>query len=171
VQQVITVNSLEYAAVHEGGHAAAAIVKGAIVVEMELYPDPVRNSGRTRVCRNEDQARFIALGGFAAEYLLFRANRLVGAGGLPISSDKEFIDIAFRNAADDYQSFWINHAGSADSKTTGIPEVEMDRQFMKFAIGFAEKSLSIGSIERLADALLAKGKLEQQAIADAWENP
>ncbi len=98
MRQIVIFNSPENAAFHEAGHALTALAVGATVVEMELYLDPIRAYGRTRTNRTREQARHIALGGFAAEYLLYIAGRLVKQDGTA-PSESEFIDHAYRNAA------------------------------------------------------------------------
>jgi hypothetical protein len=54
---------------HEAGHAAAAIAIGARVEEMILFHSPTPHA-KTRVERTNEQAVYIACGGFAAEYYL-----------------------------------------------------------------------------------------------------
>lgn len=159
-------NSPEYAAFHEAGHALVALDVGARVVEMELYQVAPRAYGRTQVQRTAQQGAHIALGGFAAEFLLFSAGRALKEDGVP-PSESEFVDFAFRNAREDYETFWTCYKGSLDPNIVGLPQKEMDRKFMSFAIGRAKSSLSLRSIEALAEELLSKGKLTEDEISIA----
>lgn len=166
MQQKIFFNSAENAAFHEAGHAVTALDVGAKVVEMELYRDPLRSYGRTRVDRDQNQARHIALGGFAAEYLLYAARRLVKQDGSE-PTEKEFIDHAYGNARDDFEAFWTYQAGSSDPDIVGKSQEDMDRQFMNYAIGQAKNGMAVDAVERLADTLLARVTLDEQAILAA----
>ena len=163
MKQPIMFNSPENACFHEAGHAVTALSVGARVVEMVLYRKPQRSYGRTRVCRGKDQAGHIALGGFAAEYLLYAAGRLVKEDGA-LPTQKEFIDHAYTNAAEDYEAFWTNYAGSSDPTKLGMTEYDMDKQFINCALGRAKDGMSLVVVERLAEALLAANTLSQEEI-------
>ena len=166
MKQQIIFNSPEYACYHEAGHAVTALSVGAKVVEMVLYREPLRSYGRTRVDRNKDQARHIALGGFAAEYLLYAAGRLVKEDGT-LPTEKEFIDYAYKNAIDDFESFWINHAGSNEPTKLAMTEYDMEKQFMNYAIGRANNEMSLVVVEGLAEKLLAANTLAEEDILQA----
>ena len=167
MKQQIMFKTPEYACVHEAGHAVTALSVGATVVEMKLYREPQRSYGRTRVDRTEDQAPHIALGGFAAEYLLYVADRLLKEDGA-LPTEKEFIDYAYRNAVDDFKLFWTYHAGSSDPITLGIDQREMDDKFIKYAVGRAKNEMSLELVEHVADALLAANTLGQCDIIQAF---
>lgn len=96
----VVFNSPEYACFHEAGHVETALSVGARVVEIELYLETSRSSGRVCADRTEEQGKQIALGGFAVEYLLYKADRLLNKDGVK-PSEKEFIDFAFNNTEDD----------------------------------------------------------------------
>jgi hypothetical protein len=100
MQNPIELASPELVCFHEAGHAFIALAVGAEVVEMELYRATPRSYGRTNVNRTDEQRELIVLGGFAAEYLLFRAGRLRKPDG-SLPSEKEFIDEVFDNALAD----------------------------------------------------------------------
>lgn len=163
MKHLVTFNSPEYACFHEAGHAVAAHSVGATVVEMVLYREPQRSYGRTRADRTELQAPCIALGGFAAEYLLYKLGRLVKQDGEK-PSEKEFIDYAYRNAKEDFDQFWKYTAGSCDPEELGISEKEMDRKFIACAMELANNSMSIDVIERVVSALVAAGTLDQEDV-------
>lgn len=161
----ITSGSAEHVCFHEAGHAIVALDVGASVVEMELYLDPQRNHGRSRMDRTQEQARHIALGGFAAEYLLYKAGHLVKSDGSPLT-EKEFIDLAYNNASDDYEKFWMAHKGSADPQKLGMTKVDMDRLFIDYAVGRANR-MHFGEVKQLAEALQEAGKLDEQGVRAA----
>lgn len=162
---ILKFNSPEYSAFHEAGHALVALDVGARIVEMELYRDVPRAYGRTQVQRTAQQGARIALGGFAAEYLLFSAGRAAKEDGtLPL--EPEFVDFAFRNASNDYETFWTCYKGSLDPNTVGLSQKDMDYKFMSFAIGCADNQLSLIGIEALAQELLKKDKLTGNEIRE-----
>ncbi len=162
----IVFNSAELACLHEAGHAETALNVGARVVEMELYRQEPRSYGRTRVNRTEDQRCHIALGGFAVEYLLFRAGRLVKQDGQP-PTEKEFIDYAINNAVEDRINFFGHDCDEAD----GIWPPALDKKFIQFAIGRAENKMCLALVERIADALLAAEKLDEAAVQQIAGSP
>ena len=126
---------------------------------MKLYRETPRSYGRTRVERDDLQRRHIALGGFAVEYLLFTSNRLVKQDGRP-PTEKEVIDFAMDNANDDR----ISYFGRDCAGPNGRWPVELDCEFMSHAIGRAKNNMNLGLVERIADALLATGDLDEDAI-------
>ena len=147
---------------HEAGHALTALSVGATVVEMELYREQQKNYGRTRVDRTKVQACNIALGGFAAEYLLYKLGRLVKKDGVS-PTESEFIDYAYRNASDDFDLFWEHFKELSDLEKLEMSQREMDKKFIEYAVSHAKK-MSIKLVERLADELLVAGTLSKQDI-------
>lgn len=159
IPHTIVFNSPELACLHEAGHAETALSVGARVVEVELYREIPRSYGRTRVERDNTQRRHIALGGFAVEYLLFRANRLVKQDGRP-PTEKEFVDSAIDNASEDR----VGYFGQDLVGTNGRWPKKLDEEFVKYSIDRAENSMNFGLVERIAVALLAAGKLDEDSI-------
>ena len=166
MKQLVTFNSPEYVCFHEAGHAVAARAVGATVVEMALYRESQCNYGRTRANRNHCQARYIALGGFAAEYLLYELGRLVKEDGMP-PTEKEFVHYAYRNAHDDFDLFWKYYLGSSQPGDLGMSQKEMDEKFIDYAVGFAKNRMSFDVVERVASALVAAGSLDQEEVCRA----
>lgn len=148
--------SRELVAMHEAGHAETALSVGARVVLMELLVDGDRQYGRTRVDRTDEQRMHILLGGFASEYRLYRAGRLLKTDG-SVPTEKEFIDNVFANAREDRVAFFTVDADFDFTKAE-------DTDFMKWAIGRAENRMRFELVERIADALLAKGILTEDEI-------
>lgn len=156
----VVFDSQELACLHEAGHAEAALSAGAQVVEMELYRESPRSWGRTRTHRTEEQRQPIALGGFAVEYRLFRAGRLVKQSG-EAPTEAEFISYSMDNAIDDRVAFFGKDSAGPD----GLWPSDLDRKFMSYAIGYAERSMRFELVERIAHALLAAGKLDEASIS------
>jgi hypothetical protein len=155
----IVFDSPELACLHEAGHADAALGVGARIVEIVLYREESRSFGRTRVDRTAVQAPHIALGGFAAEYTLYRAGRLLQKSG-NAPSEGEFIAYAIDNARHDQVGFF----GGDFAEPDGQWPSELDERFMSYAIGHAEKQMRFDLVERIADALLSTGQLDEAAI-------
>lgn len=158
----IIFNSPEYACWHEAGHVEAALRVGARVTEVELYRDPVRSYGRTRVERTDAQADEIALGGFGVEYLLYRQDRLLKEDGTA-PTEKEFIDHAIANASDDYEGYWKHRPLQAAM----LSEKDRDWNFMNEAIGRAKARIDLSVVERIVTALRATDILDEEAVKAA----
>ena len=163
MKQLVTFKSPEYVCFHEAGHAVAAYSVGATVVEMVLYREPQRNYGRTRADRTDVQARYIALGGFAAEYMLYKQGRLVKEDGM-LPTEKEFVHYAYENARDDFELFWKYFSGSSQPEELEMSQKEMDGKFINYAVGFAKNKMSFYVVERVASALMAAGTLDQEEV-------
>jgi hypothetical protein len=159
IQSRVMFGSVELVCLHEAGHAEVALAVGARVTEMELYRAEPRNYGRTRVDRTELQRPHIALGGFAAEFRLYKAGRLIKQDGKP-PTEKEFIDYAFDNAIEDKINFYDGNLADPD----GSWPLKLDQKFMAYAIGRAENQMRFELVERIASALLASGRLDEVAI-------
>ncbi|MCK9687280.1 M50 family metallopeptidase [Scleromatobacter humisilvae] len=123
---VVDHKSRRYRALHEAGHCVAALLSGADVEFLELFPE---GGGRCRVNRSGDtqQGRLIACGGYAVEFILYRSGRLMLPTGAKLT-DKDFINLGMANAWDDKKSFFgADHGGDAKSWP-----LEMDSEFMTF---------------------------------------
>ncbi|HCF9476685.1 hypothetical protein [Pseudomonas aeruginosa] len=164
--QKIVIDSPEYACFHEAGHAEVALRVGARVLEMELYREQSRSWGRTQVEKKQDchieQSRRIALGGFAAEYMLYRSGRILNEDGSS-PTESQFTQHAYRNAALDLVAFW----GTDNPELLNMAQEEMDSKFMSFAIGMAEQCMKIDTVERIANALFASRKLTEIEVVEA----
>jgi hypothetical protein len=156
---LIVFDSPDYACFHEAGHAELAIYLDAPVKEIQLYRESERSYGRTRIDRTEHQRRRIALGGFSAEYTLFRAKRLRKSDGTE-PSELEFIQYGLANARDDLEAFYgdaIEEFGDAELKT-------VHNDFMKFAIGYADDHMRFKLVENIAEALLMADYLGESDV-------
>jgi len=158
IPRLIAYNTEELACLHEAGHAVAAVLAGAKVVEIELYPDEKRPYGRTRVDRNDFQRPKIAIGGFAVERRLWEDDRLVDTAG-KLLSEKAMLDAASRNADDDRVSYFAGDYRKPD----GYWPKEMDLEFMMAGRDLGQR-LDMKLVERLAAALLNERKLDSARI-------
>lgn len=157
--QQIVFDSPELACFHEAGHAAIALGVGARVEKIVLYREEPRSHGRTSVHRDENQRRPIALGGFAAEYSLYKTGRLVKQdGGKP--SQKEFIDYAINNANDDRIAFFNGDFRQPD----GYWPIKKDSKFMYDAMYWADRRMSFAFVEQVAAELLSSDELDGDTV-------
>lgn len=122
----------------------------------------LRKISGPRVHNDSNQRRHIALGGFAAELILYNAGGLLKEDGT-VPTQKEFIDYAYRNAADDFVSFW----GTGEPSAVGKNQTQMDCEFINFATGRAKNEMRTHGVERIADALLAANKLTETEVLEA----
>jgi hypothetical protein len=156
---LVEFDSPEYACFHEAGHAELAIYLGARVNEIVLHRVNPRSFGRTRVDRTEQQRGPISLGGFAAEYILFRANRLRKQDGTA-PSEKDFINYGMTNASDDLAAFY----GDDIQKLNDDVREKLHRDFMSAAIKYAERNMQFRLVEQIADALLKTDHLYEADV-------
>lgn len=157
----IAITDLTYVCLHEAGHAVATYAVGGTVECLELPKEHAKARGVARANRPQDQSHIIAAAGFAVEYLLFQANRLLAADGTPLSQ-KAFIDAAMDNSSGDRISFF----GSDETQPDGMWPAELDKFYMNFAIGKVVPLLEpmLLQIEELAAALESQGRVEQEQI-------
>lgn len=157
----IALKDLVYVCLHEAGHAVATYAVGGSVELVEILTEHAKARGRARANRPANQAQTIAAAGFAVEYLLFQANRLVAEDGTPLL-EKAFIDASMNNATEDKISFF----GSDQMQPDGMWPAEHDRAYMDFAIRHVAPLLrpKFAEIEKLALALESQGKVEQKQI-------
>jgi hypothetical protein len=115
-----------YRGFHEAGHAIVALGMGADVEFVELFAE---GGGRCRINRTDDKllAKCIAAGGYAVEFLLYKAGRLRTPNGVGLT-DRDFINLGMANAWDDKKSFFgADHAGEDKAWPA-----ELDTEFMTF---------------------------------------
>lgn len=161
----IVFDSPELTCFHEAGHAEAALSCGVQITEIVLYREQPRSYARSRISRTELQRKPIALGGFAVEYKLYKAGRLLKQDGTP-PSEKEFIDYAIGNARDDRISYFDGDHEKAD----GNWPAELDREFMAYAIRYADNRMRFGLVEQIAAELLASERLDNASIQKIVES-
>lgn len=117
----IILNSEEYQAWHEIGHATVCILKGGDVELVEFIEDSTHFASARASCYVTDDIRkYIACGGFATECLLLQENLL----GYVDSS--VFTKSIFENSSLDKCSFFKVTKGSQFSR-------EETKEFMDFA--------------------------------------
>lgn len=159
----IEINSLPYVCLHEAGHAAATYLEGGTVEFVQLMQTQNgRFGGRTRTQRPETADRkAIASAGFAIEYLLFKAGRVVSADG-NLVTEKAFIDAALNNATEDRISFF----GSDHMQEDGTWPATMDSDYMNYGIRRVAPLLQpmLTNLQKFATALEVESRLERARI-------
>lgn len=154
IDGVVRYGSVELAALHEAGHAAAAVLVGAPVVWIALDLWSAEPGGATRVRRPPDQTPLIALGGFAAELRLWREGRLQDSEGVPIAWDDLMGDIA-RSTQDDRIKYFGRDARGPDGRWPAA----FDRGFIDAAQDLRAR-LDTDLMDRIASDLLRRGSLD-----------
>lgn len=160
IPRLVAYNTEEIVCLHEAGHAIAAHLAGATVIEMELYADATRPYGRTSINKTApEQGPAIAIGGFAIERRLWEDKRLTDATGNALP-EKEMLDAASDNSDEDR----INYFGRDHRQDNGRWPATMDREFMIGGQGLG-RVVDMAIVERIATALLNERKLDQARIA------
>ena len=72
----IDVDSDEYMCWHELGHVFSAISRGCTFQMIQIMDEGAVGRARARIENNPSESRYIAAGGFAAEYILYREGHL-----------------------------------------------------------------------------------------------
>lgn len=95
----IALSDLAYVCLHEAGHAAATYAVGGTVEFIEILADHAKARGRARANRPPHGRQAIAAAGFAVEYLLFQADRLLAEDHTSLS-EKNFISESMKNSSE-----------------------------------------------------------------------
>jgi hypothetical protein len=159
LEYLIEINSPELASFHEGGHVDLALGLGVQVIESELHCGTPRSGGRTRIYGEPQDRNRVGLGGYAAEFYLHKTGRLVKPGGGRLT-DKEFMDSAMNNAADDK----ISYFGCDYTQPSGLWPGVLDEKFMNHGATISNSFMRFQVVELIADALLIANRLDEQQI-------
>jgi hypothetical protein len=120
----IQINSFEYQCWHEVGHAVVCLFLDGDFESIEFVDDPeAKGIAKARCETNSEIRNFVACGGFATEYVLYKKGRLSSV------DDKEFTQILFENATRDREMFFNRTLSKNDEFT-----VDEDKEFMHCAI-------------------------------------
>lgn len=154
----IDIKSREYECWHEAGHALVCLLGGGKVELMEIIKDE-EHFGRARArCETTDESKpYIACGGFAAEYQLYKS-------GMLNVSEREFVQNALVNAFPDKAKFF----GADYEEDDGCWPSEMDVQFRDFSIYKVAPMLedNFSLLSELAETLLENEYLSESQISD-----
>lgn len=134
LQRKIAIGDDLYVALHEVGHVLFAYLLGRHANIIAFTPDSHRSEARADLSITVITRSRIALGGFAIEYLLFKAGNIVDSTGAAIT-ESVFVQQAMKNASSDKQQFFKGDFMESD----GTWPAEMDTLFMKEAIKFADR--------------------------------
>jgi hypothetical protein len=153
----IDIKSREYECWHEAGHAVVCLLGVGKVELMEIIKDDEEHFGRARArCETTDDSRpYIACGGFAAEYQLYKS-------GMLNVSEREFVRSALVNAFPDKTKFF----GADHEQENGCWSSEMDVQFRDFSIYKVAPILkrNFSLLRELAETLLVEEYLSEEQI-------
>lgn len=159
---MIRINEKPYMCLHEAGHVFATYLAGGYVELVEMMNNP-GGKAHARVSAHFDRSarKLIACGGFAVEYLLYRAGRIVDSEGITIT-EKSFINASIANARLDKLSFFDGDFAEAD----GSWPADMDNEFMTYAIKNLVPAIGrdLERVELLASALDMKARLGRDEI-------
>lgn len=126
----IIVNSDEFKAWHEVGHATVCLHLGGDIDCIEFLKGDARGDAVTRGCDvMPGKERWVACGGFAAEFYLLRAGYVDGIDLNDPSAVAAVSDIVFSNAWRDHQDF-VGRTITEDNQFTK----EEKETFMHYAI-------------------------------------
>lgn len=96
------VDSDEYRAWHEAGHAVVCLHLGGAVELIELLPGGSPGHARARCIVPHEIHRDVACGGFAAEFYLLNMGLAVQRS----EDDRSINQVVFYNATNDREDFW-----------------------------------------------------------------
>lgn len=122
---MIHVDSAEYKAWHEVGHATICLYLGGDVELLEFLEGDARGYARARCVVTEEIEKSVACGGFAAEFFLLNN----GHAERRSDDDRDISRIVFHNATGDREDFWGRKLGTDEFFTQ-----EEDKSFMNHAI-------------------------------------
>jgi len=122
----IIVDSREYKAWHEVGHATICLHLGGIVELMEFLENDSRGHARTSCIVLPEHNQSVACGGFAAEFYLLNE----GLAELAPDDKRDINRVVFHNAIGDREEYWGRRLGVDE-----IFSVEEEHAFMNHAIG------------------------------------
>lgn len=127
---VIRIDSDEFKAWHEVGHATVCLYLGGDLKGIEFLEGDARGFAVARGCYvMPDTERSVACGGFAAEYYLLRGGYVDGVDLNDPSVIAKVSDLIFSNAWSDHQDF-VGRTVTEDNDFTK----EEKEEFMHYAI-------------------------------------
>lgn len=161
LQKNISMSDDLYIALHEVGHVLFAYLCGRHANVIVFTPDSLRSEARANLNITAATRSRIALGGFAIEYLLFKAGNIIDDTGAGITQSA-FVQQAMKNASGDKQKFFNGDFVEAD----GTWPAEMDTLFMDEAIKLAHRLHPNlwPRIVTLAETLVSQRQVDQDDI-------
>ena len=121
----IIVDSREYKAWHEVGHATTCLHLGGDVELIEFLENDSRGHARTQCVVMREHHQSVACGGFAAEFYLLNE----GLAELAPDDERDINRVVFHNAIPDREVFWGRRLGVDEIFT-----VEEEHVFMNHAL-------------------------------------
>lgn len=164
---MIRINSDEFKAWHEVGHATICLHLGGDLESIEFLEGDAQGFAVTRGCYvTPDTERSVACGGFAAEYYLLRGGYVADVDLNDASVVANVSDLVFSNAWSDHQDF----VGRVVTEGNDFTKEEKEA-FMHYAIGrvapifdqyFAKMQIVVSELlaERKIDGVRVKELLQ-----------
>lgn len=161
LQKPITMQDGLYIALHEVGHVFFAYLLGRYANTIVFTPDSLRSQALANLSITATTRSRIALGGFAIEYLLFKAGNIVDCTGAAIT-ESAFIQQAMKHASGDKQQFFKGDFMESD----GTWPAAMDTLFMNEAIKLANRLHPNfwPKMVVLAETLVSQRQIDQDEI-------
>lgn len=156
---MILVDSDEYRAWHEAGHAAVCLHLGGEVYFIEFLKNHPRGNARMNCFVPDEIHRHVACAGFAAEFFLLNK----GMAQQRADDDRNISQVVFHNASDDRFDFWdMPPVDEVDFSA------EQDTEFMNFALRTVLPILTLylAGMQQLASELLKARRVEGPRIRE-----
>lgn len=160
----ILMNSDEFKAWHEAGHATVCLHLGGDVDTIEFLEGEARGFAVARCCDvMSDEERHVACGGFAAEYHLLRSGYVEGIDIDDPQAVDEVSALVFGNAWSDRQAF-ARRVVTQDNDFS----LEEDKEFMLFAIEHVAPIINqhFERMKSLVEELLAVRRIEGARVRE-----
>lgn len=160
----ILINSDEYKAWHEVGHATVCLHLGGDLDGIEFLEGDARGFAVARSCTvMPDKERSVACGGFAAEYHLLRAGCV---DGVNLNDDHEVAAVSalvFSNAWRDQQEF-VRRTVTENNDFTK----EENEEFMRYAIEHAAPIIDLyfARMQIVVSELLAARRIDGARVKE-----
>ncbi|MEP6966821.1 MAG: hypothetical protein ABI906_01965 [Pseudomonadota bacterium] len=155
---VFRYGTLPLACLHEAGHVVAALNAGLRVFDTCCRRIGGELAGRTSVLKSKQERRLVALGGFAAELLLWQNGRLTWFDGVR-PTQAEMIQGVARSCEDDRVAYFGRDLRNPDRRWP----TELTQSFHAGALQLA-CTLDDSRLEAVGGVLLARGSLREEAV-------
>ncbi len=162
---MIRIDSDEFKAWHEVGHATVCLHLGGDLDGIEFLKEDARGFAVTRGCDvMPGKERSVACGGFAAEYYLLRAGYVDGVNPNDPSAPAEVSDRLFSNAWRDQQAFFRRTVVTEDNDFTN----EEKEEFMLYAIKHIAPIIDLyfAEMQIVVNELLARRKIDGARVKE-----
>jgi hypothetical protein len=156
----IHVDSAEYRAWHEVGHATVCLHLGGDVDFLDFLRGDARGHARACCVVTDEIEKSVACGGFAAEFFLLKN----GYAERRVDDERDISQIVFHNATGDREDYW--------GRSLARDEVfakEEDEAFMYHAIETVAPifNLYLSRMQELVGELCSAGRVEGERVKES----